>query len=175
MQIRQGLMRASNMEVTASEKLDETTLYADLLEVMPVPAAYVGLDGRIILQNSQLLDLCETAADPGPYQYLTDMMTTDGWGRVQVALSTSLSGVPIHSNGTLEFRCGTVLCRKILCTSFVSFANNQPAVLIQFEQDIADEREKPDNLKAVKASLARLEAQGSLPNGVALKHFPDEV
>jgi diguanylate cyclase (GGDEF)-like protein len=174
-QIRQGLMRASNVEVTVSEELDETTLYADLLEVMPVPAAYVGLDGQIILQNSQLLDLCETAADPGPYQFLTDMMATDGWGRVQVALSTSLSGVPIQSNGTLEFRCGTVLCRKILCTSFVSFANNQPAVLIQFEQDIADEREKPDNLKAVKASLARLEAQGSLPNGVALKHFPDEV
>ena len=175
MQIRHGLMRAPHMQPSASEKLDETTLYADLLDVMPVPAAYVGLDGRIILQNSRLIELCQTAADPGPYQFLKDMMSEDGWSRCQAALSTSLSGVPTQSRGLLAFRCGAVLCRQLLCTSFVSFANNQPAALVQFEQDVADESEQSDSLRAVKASLARLEAGGSLPYGAALKHFPDEV
>lgn len=173
MQIRHGLMRAPHSRANAADELEGAKFYADLLEVMPAPAAYVRLDGRILLRNTKLAEVCEKSGFSVAETDLQEILSASGWSRCKAALSMSLSGVPAYSNGSIEFVNGVLLCNQLVCTSFVSLIKDEPAVLVQFEQKSPAELEA--GARSVEKPKQILSGSTLSREGTVLKHFPDEV
>lgn len=174
MQIRHGLVRIPSSRTKSADGLEGVKFYADLLEVLPAPAAYIRLDGRVLLHNTKFEDICSASGYECASQDLKNLLSESGWDKCQAALSMSLSGAPALSTGAIEFACGAILCRHLVCTSFVSLTKDQPAVLVQFEQKASAQKNTISS--RTPAGTFRVQDSGPLDeDGVLLRHFPDEV
>ncbi|WP_209010890.1 EAL domain-containing protein [Labrenzia sp. PHM005] len=175
MQIRHGLVRVPQSRSNSPDDFEGAKFYADLLEALPAPAAYIRLDGRILLSNTKFAEICKASGYEAAAQNLRDMLSEAGWGHCQAALSMSLNGLPALSSGTIEFNCGAVLCNHLVCTSFVSLAKDQPAVLVQFEQRTIGQTNTGAAGRRSGSLLSGMGSNRPDDEGALLKHFPDDV
>lgn len=157
------------------DDLEGTQFYADLLEVLPTPAAYLRSDGRIVLYNSRFADLLRSAGYPDVPADLSRCLSASGWARCKSVLSLSLRGVPAISTGAIDLQNGTVICSQLVCTSLVSIAKTQSAILVQFEQEIAGHAGRGETAKVPGGTPDRVGGGSLAPAGMVLKYFPDEV
>lgn len=166
----QGVVRKPGKRVSVSGALNDAGFYSALLDALPSAAAYVTAGGRVLLSNQELLCLCADQNAPCPPGHLPALLSDTSWRRCETVLSAAISGLPVKSSGTLEFKSGKVLCSHMVCTHLTLLEPDEPVVLVQFETEtgisgLDYEEPRSDTRECTDLELASF----------ILRYFPDEV
>lgn len=174
MQVSQVLVQDQQEIPGGAETRALAGFHMSLLEVLPHAAAYVGCDGNILLHNSKMVESCADAGLASMPDCLSKLLSNSSWRRCEAVLSAAFRGVPAQATGKIALRSGELFCNHLVCTSFVSLTGTHPAVLVQFELEVAGEDNDPTPGVRDDPTARPSNVFADVTNKL-LKHFPDDV